>query len=882
LTSPDIGGRGGQEPGKVAHFEILGRLGAGGMGVVYRARDEVLDREVALKLIRREVAGEREVRQRFLREARLAAAINHGGVATLFEAGEAAIEESGETQLYLVSELVPGRSLEEILRDGPLDHGQVVELGVQLTESLQAAHELGIIHRDIKPSNVMVSADNRLKVLDFGIAKRVAWSESPGDDDQTLTYTARGSVVGTPAYMAPEQVAGGGVDARTDVHGVGCVLYRMLTGEPPYGTGSPSEVMRRVVITPPKPLRSLRAGVPAALAEVVEKALAKDPTDRYQTAEELRRGLLEASEATGFRRPFRAVRRSLPRWVMAVAAALLVAAVALVAVKVLNRPLPFDERDWLLVADVVNQTGDEGFDLALKSALETDLRQSRHVNVFDAGRLRNTLRMMRRADVREIDLETGLEVCRFAGIRALLVPQIDATGEVYILQASLVEPATGRIADHFRFTASGRDEVLLEAIDDLTRTVRRRLGESLKSIAETDPPLVQYTTSSWEAQRLVALGSRAWAGGHHEEAERCFLLALEEDPKFATARGSLGLLYIQFMNRADEGRALIQRAFGDADEVSRREYLTLRAIHRQFVEGNLEGALADYRLVSELYPDVVQPLNNAARILSALGRGEEAEKLYLRALEIDPDAAAPLWNLWTIYVQQTGRPAMGERVARDLVRIQPDSPWAYHSLAWALLAQRRFDEAEDLMRRVVEMDPNHRFARANLSHLLFRRGAFEEAERMYRRAWEISHPENSIETGLFDTLCLALALQRLGRWDEARVIVEDEIDVVRRLEAERPLESEELAYRAGLLATAGRAREAASVLTELAANQDLESGSLVAMARGYALVGEPDRAEQVLEEALEAGFNDPYYLLIDPTLAGLQDRPALEELAPAE
>ena len=461
------------------------------------------------------------------------------------------------------------------------------------------------------------------------------------------------------------------------------------------------------------------------------------------------------------------------------------------------------------------------------------------------------------------------------------MPQIDVTGEVYILQARLVEPATGRIADHFRFTATGRDELLLEAIDNLTRTVRRRLGESLNSIVETDPPLVQYTTSSWEAQRLVALGSKAWAGGHHEEAERSFLLALEEDPKFATARGSLGLLYIQFMNRGDEGRALIRQAFADADEVSRREYLTLRAIHRQFVEGNLEGALADYRLVSDLYPDVVQPLNNAARILSALGRDEEAEKLYLRALEIDPSAAAPLWNLWAIYVQQMGRPVLGERVARELVRIQPESPWAYHSLGWALVAQRRFDEAENLMRRVLELDSNHRFARANLSHLLFRQGAYEEAARMYRSAWELSHPEDSNETGLFDTLCLALALQRLGRWDEARMIVEDEIETVQRLENERSLTRGELAYRAGLLATIGRGREAAAVLADLDARDDLDVETLLSMARGYTLAGDPDRAERLLERAVEAGYNDPYYILIDPTFAGLQNRPALEELAPA-
>ena len=153
-----------------------------------------------------------------------------------------------------------------------------------------------------------------------------------------------------------------------------------------------------------------------------------------------------------------------------------------------------------------------------------------------------------------------------------------------------MDPTTGRTADRIRLTAQGREEVLLETIDALTRRVRRGLGESLRSIAETDPPLVQYTTSSWEAQRLLALGSKEWAAGRALEAERCFRLALEEDPHFATARGSLGLLWIQFLGKPEEGRQMLTRALEDASEVSRREYLMIRAVNRQFVDGDLEGA----------------------------------------------------------------------------------------------------------------------------------------------------------------------------------------------------------------------------------------------------------------------------------------------------
>ncbi len=869
-------------PKKIAHFEILKRIGAGGMGEVFLARDEVLDREIALKLIRRDVAGDTEIRHRFLREARLAAAINHSGVATLYEAGETEPGSDGEqTQLYLASELVDGSSLEEILRDGVLPLDRVVDLGIQLAEALGAAHDLGIVHRDIKPSNVMVTRDGSLKVLDFGIAKRVGWVDVEGDSAATLTYTSRGAVVGTPAYMAPEQVAGGPADARTDIHGTGCVLYQMLTGHAPFGSGSPSEIMRRVIVTPPKPLRNLRSEVPRGLAAVVEKALAKEPEKRYQSAAELADALRDAGDATGIGSSMEIIRRGVASRKFVAAVLIVLAVLALVVGKKLLGPrLPFDERDWLLVSDVVNATGDEGFTLALKSALETDLRQSRHVNIYDAGRARNTLQMMRRDPAIPIDLETGIEVCRFGGVRALLIPRIDVVDEVYILQASLVEPATGRTVDRIRLTAKGRDQVLLETIDELTRTVRRHLGESLQSIAETDPPLVQYTTSSWEAQRLLAMGSAAWAGGRHLEAERSFRMAIEEDPQFATARGSLGLLYIQFLGRVEEGRQLLSRAFEDADEVSRREYLVLRAIHSQFVDGDLEAALADYALVNQLYPDVVQPLNNSGRILSELGRHEEAVQMYERAREIDAASAPPLWNLWTMYMMKLRRPEAGEEVARELVRLQPESSWAHHSLGWTLVALRRFDEAEVEMLRVLELDPAHPFAEANLSHLLFRRGAFAEAETLYRKRYAASRVEGADGTNVYDGLSLAATLQNLDRWDEARVVIEEGLAEIEALEAERVLTPDEEALKACVLAALARVGDATGPIEGLAAAADSTASVFMNLARALTLAGDPDRADELLVRAFEAGYDDPYFLLVDPLLNGLQGRAIVDELAP--
>src|SRR5512142_1789748 len=203
------------EPRVVAHFDVVGRLGAGGMGVVYRARDRVLGRDVALKLVLPEHAGDPATRQRFLREARAAAVLSHPGIAAVYEAGEAAADESGgPPPLYIAEELVEGETLADRLRRGPLAIDEVLRLGAQMAEALGEAHVRGIVHRDVKPSNVMVTGDGRLKVLDFGLARRHVWEGAPlASNAETVSRTAPGLVVGTPAYMAPEQIAGEAVDA---------------------------------------------------------------------------------------------------------------------------------------------------------------------------------------------------------------------------------------------------------------------------------------------------------------------------------------------------------------------------------------------------------------------------------------------------------------------------------------------------------------------------------------------------------------------------------------------------------------------------------------------------------------------------------------------
>jgi serine/threonine protein kinase/tetratricopeptide (TPR) repeat protein len=871
------------EPRSVAHFDVLGRLGSGGMGVVYRARDRVLGRDVALKLVLPEHAGDSGARQRFLREARAAAVLMHPGIAAVYEAGEAAADEpGGPAPLYIAEELVEGETLAERLRRGPLEIEDVLGLGAQMADALGEAHARGIVHRDVKPSNLMVTPDGRLKVLDFGLARRHLRGGEPGASEaETLSRTAPGLIVGTPAYMAPEQIAGEAVDARADVYSAGCVLYELLSGRPPFTGASTAEVLRRSLTESPRPIEQLREGVPPALAVVVARSLARDPRERPADGRALAAALRDtfspADAAASGRPPSAGRHRRVVRTATALLAGLGLAGLAWLLLERSTGPaLAFKERDFVLVTDVVNETGEPVFDLALKSALETDLRQSPYVNVVDPAQVQGTLRLMRLEPEARLDTEVGRALCRRTGTRALVVPRILRAGEAYQVGASLVEPATGRVAAEAHVLARGREEVLLSAIDELTRQLRRRLGESLASISRSDPPLARYTTSSLEALELAALGARAGARTDHAKAERYYRQALQHDPKFAAARGALGLVLLQFLGRPEEGKRELAQALADADEVSPREYLHLRAVNRQYVTEEFPAALDDYRFMSELYPDMFQPYNNSGRILEKLGRHAEAAAMYERAHEADPRNPIPLWNTYFLNAGPLKDPRKAEAAARALVALDPDVAHTRHALAWSLVMQRRFAEAEEELRETLRIDPSHRWAGPNLAHLQLRRGAVEEAIAGYR---SLGHLDRGDSRG-HDALCLGLALQAGGRRAEAGSVTHAAAEAMAARGRKR-LDSGDEGLIAALLAVAGRPGEARAHLARAERAPDPAGRDLIWLARAYAALGEDDRAAALVERALGAGSEDPYLILIDPSFAAIRDRPEIDRLIPA-
>jgi len=349
--------------------------------------------------------------------------------------------------------------------------------------------------------------------------------------------------MGTVAYMSPEQARGEEVDHRTDIWSLGVVLYEMVTGQLPFKGEYEQAVVYSIMNEEPEPVTAVRSGVPIDLEQIISKALAKSPDEPYQHVDELLTDLRRVRKTleTKSVRAVAAPRRK--RWLASpLLWAVLIVLVGLSGGVLLFYPtetIPFSERDWILITDFENFTGERVFDRSLNTALTVSIQQSKYVNVYPRSRVQETLQRMQKEKADTIDQALGLEVALREGIKALVVPTISRIGGAYSLSASIIDPTSRVTLKTETAQAKGKDEIL-DALDDLAQRIRKDLGESLAAIAEQNVRLPKATTSSLEALKNFAEGSRAWDSGKHDEAVAFSNAAIELDSSFAWAHASLG------------------------------------------------------------------------------------------------------------------------------------------------------------------------------------------------------------------------------------------------------------------------------------------------------------------------------------------------------
>ena len=552
------------------HYEVESRLGSGGAGEVFLARDLRLDRRVAIKVLsERRVADER-ARARFRLEAHALSRLNHPNIATIFDFNQ----QDGRD--YLVMEYIEGQSLREMTA-GSLPPEEVIRLGMQLADALVAAHGAGVVHLDLKPGNLMLREDGRLKVLDFGIARLQLPDDASTDTPAEETGTAA-NAAGTPPYMAPEQVAAGPVDRRTDIYAAGATLYELATGrrvfDKPRGIGLYESILR----DKPDPPSRHNTAIAAPLEDALMKALEKKPADRHQTAQELLDDL-RGCEATGqsswrLRRGRRWARRELVLTALGILVAASVTGYALWPVPAKAR---FNARDFVLVGDLENRTNDPLLARTVQEALTIALQQSHYVNLVSRDRVAETLRLMQKPAA-TIDASIGLDLCRREGVPAFISGSVARSGDVTLITvtASAVDAAGSTLL----FTNSAeyrRPEELFTRVDELAKRVRQNLGESLAGIATSSQPLDRVPTRSIEALRQYSLAVSARAMGDVNAIEGPLLAALQLDPEFAMAHLRLGNYYLDLAGTPTRARPSFERAYALRDRVTDREKFFIAA-----------------------------------------------------------------------------------------------------------------------------------------------------------------------------------------------------------------------------------------------------------------------------------------------------------------
>jgi serine/threonine protein kinase/tetratricopeptide (TPR) repeat protein len=725
---------------QINQYKILEKLGEGGMGVVYKAQDTKLDRTVALKFLPAHLTASDTEKARFLQEAKAAAQLNHPNVCVIHE-----IQDQGEHP-FIVMEYVEGQTIHKMVSTGDkLAIDKVVEYAIQMADALQTAHEKDIVHRDIKSDNIMVTAKNRIKVMDFGLAKLKG----------TARLTKSASTVGTLAYMAPEQIQGHDVDSRSDIFSFGVVLFEMLTGKLPFKGDYEAALMYEIMNERPQSAESLRPDIPSELTHIINRALEKDPNDRYQSISDLlidlRRLKRDSTKVSRPAMPAAESSKEQPAPTTEVAPAkqkhklrlpLIVAGASLIIILVILGIFLFpggevtsQERLPIAVADFINQTNEPELN-GLSGMLITALEQSRRLAVVTRSRMFDILDQMGKKDVNRIDESLGRQICQQANIGAMVVASIRKFGKLYTIDLKVVDPNKNEYLFTAKEEAEGQESIPT-MLDKLSEKTRVGLKERVTQVKETSQKVASVTTTNLEAYQHYFQGQQFINQLKFKEATEEFKKAIVLDSTFGSAYYRLA--YAESWGIQGEGvqKGHIKSALKYINRLPERERFLVRAENAR-IENGFKAGIAIYREMEKIYPDDKEMIYNIGDWSYHIEDYTTAISYLSKTLETDPNNYRALQHLTWTYRDMGSYDKMLETAKRYVSVAGSGESYNLLGNAYALLDQ--FEQGLTTLRQARGLFPENYHITGSIARIYAYQGKFDEAAAELSKLIEQNQP----------------------------------------------------------------------------------------------------------------------------------------------
>ncbi len=706
-----------------SRYEIIEELGKGGMGKVYRVEDKKIKEEVALKLIKPEIAAEKKTIERFSNELKMARKIAHRNVCKMYDLGE----EKGTH--YITMEYVPGEDLKSFIRRaGLLSAGKTIFIAKQVCEGLIEAHRLGVVHRDLKPSNIMIDKEGNSRIMDFGIARSIIGKG----------ITGAGVMIGTPEYMSPEQAEVKEVDQRSDIYSLGVILYEMVTGRVPFEGETPLGIAMKHKSEVPKDPKELNAQVPNDLSRVILKCLEKDRDKRYQSAGEVRSELINIEKGIPTteievpkRKPLTSREITVTLGLKKLFIPALVVIGLIVAGVIIWQLLPQKEavKASIAVISFENQTGNSSYDYlqkAIPNLLITNLEQSKYLRVTTWERLNDFLKKMGKEDIEFIDSDLGFELCRQESIQALVLGKFVKAGEAFATDVKVFDVETKELLKSANTRGRGVQSILEQQIDELTKEISRGVGLSERRIKSEQTKIADATTTSMEAYDYYLKGREAGDKNYHDDARKLLEQAVEIDPQFAMAYLYLGYQVGQLQDDKASTDAY-EKAMRYSDRATRKEKLFIEAYCAVTLEGDSAKQVRILRQILKEYPEETEMHYRLGYRLFRMGKVEEAIQEFNKYLEVDPNPEPQVYNQLGYIYRDKWELEKALEYIKKFVESSPDDANAVDSLAEIYFNMGRLDESIAKYKEAVEIKEDFYLAYGSIGYIYALKEDYSEA-----------------------------------------------------------------------------------------------------------------------------------------------------------